>query len=188
MKKALTLLIVLSLLFLFVNGEESGAKKLFVEANGNFLFPSDSVYKDVYGSSVFYPGFEAGYKIVNNIYIFAGFEMLSVDGTTPVLEESAKSTQNIFSVGVGYAGDLSDKFGYRVELGGSSFSYKEEAFGEEVTGSKFGFLLKGGLSYDLSDSFYAAFFLGYSAASDNVDGTDIKLGGFKTSLGVGVKF
>lgn len=183
MKKVLTLTLVFALSFMFVNGEN----KVFIEANGNFLFPSDSGYKDVYGSSLFYPGFEAGFKIVNNIYIFAGFELLSAEGITPVLEEDAKSTQTILSAGVGYEGDLSDKLGYRVELGGSSFSYKEEAFDEEVTGSKIGFLLKTGLTYDLSDSFYLGIFLGYNSASDSVNGVDIKLGGFKASIGAGVR-
>lgn len=184
MKKILIFTLVFTISFMFVDGQN----KIFIEATGNFLFPSDSGYKDVYGSSLFYPGFEAGFKIVNNIYVFTGLEMLSAKGETPVLKVEAKSTQTIISAGAGLIGKMSGKMDYRVELGASSFSYKEEAFDEEVTGSKIGFLLKCGLTYDLFDRFYLGVFLGYNSASDSVDGVDIKLGGFKTSIGAGVKF
>ncbi len=188
MKKSTIFILVLVMSFVFVFGEESGEKKLFVEVQTNLLLPSDSGYKDVYGSSVFYPGFEAGFKIINDYYIFVGYGILKTTGNTPVLEEEAKSTQQIFSLGLGYEGDFSKKFGYRVEVGGVSFSYKEEVFGEKVTGSKFGFLLKAGIVYFIGENLYISSFLSYETASDNIDGEDIKLGGFGALLGFGVKF
>lgn len=188
MKKIITLIFITYLSFMFVNGEDLGNKKFFIEVNGNFLFPGDSGYKDVYGSSLFYPGFEAGFKVVKDIYIFAGYGMIKDTGTTPVLGEEAKSSQNMISFGVGYSGEFSDKFGYRIGIGGVSFSYKEEALGEEVSGSKIGFLLKGGVFYNLGETFFISTSLGYSFASDTVNGVDIKLGGLQVLIGLGARF
>ncbi len=156
--------------------------------NGNLLSPADGDYKDIYGSTVIYPGIEIGFMAFNKIYLLAGYEKISNDGKTPILDEIANSTQNITYFGFGYRSSFSDKFGYLAELGGISFSYKEEAMGEVVEGSRIGFFLNGGINYDLDERFFISFLLGYSSASDNIEGIDIKFGGMKTTIGIGVRF
>jgi len=188
MKK--TLIIVLLVLFSvsLMGADKSDDKKFFLSVNVNLLSPADGNYKDIYGSTVVYPGIEIGFRVFNKIYLLAGYEKISNDGKTPILDEIAKSTQNISYFGLRYRGSFSDKFGYLAELGGSSFSYKEEAFGEVVKGSKIGFFLNGGIDYDLGERFFVTFIIGYSSASDNIEGVKIKFGGLKSSLGFGIKF
>ncbi len=184
MKKTL-MIVLITFIALSLPGADGG--KFFFSAKANLLFPSDSNYKDIYGSSVIFPGFEIGFKVIKDFYLLAGYEGFSKDGSTPVLDETAKSTQKVLLFGLGYWGELSDKMGYRIEIGGASFSYKEEAFGETVDGSKFGFFLDSGITHNLGKKFFVSLLLGYCSPSDEVNGVDIRLGGFKTSLGFGIK-
>ena len=188
MKRIFILIIAVVFCVSFLVADTDGDKKFFLSVNGNLLSPADDGYKDVYGSSLIFPGFEGGFKLSKSLYIKAGMHFLSKEGKTPVLDETAKSTQSIISLGAGYWGSFSDTFGYRAEAGISSFSFKEEAFGEVVDGSKVGFFLNGGLTYKVGDSFFVSFLLGYYSASADVSGVDIKLGGFNTALGFGIVF
>ncbi len=167
---------------------EAKTKKFMVQLNGTLLMPADSGYKDVYGSSVFVPGFQAGYLAGKNILIWIGYDYISGSGTTLALEEEAQSTQHFISLGAGYWGEFSDKLGYRVQAGVLYVSYKEEAMGEEVSGSAIGVVLEGGLVVKFGGGFFGTLFLGYDYASDDVEGVSIKLGGFKTGLGLGICF
>jgi hypothetical protein len=187
MKKILTIVLVILFSFTFAIGNGTGDKKFFLSIKGNIISPSDSAYKDIYGSNVIYPGAEIGFKVFKDIYLLAGYEKFSKEGNTLVLDEIAKSTQNITFFGIGYWGSFSENFGYRAELGGISFSYKEEALEEVVKGSKMGFFINGGFVYNFGERFFTSLLLGYSSASDNIEGVDIKLGGFKSSIGVGIK-
>lgn len=184
MKNTLIFILIVSFT-LSLAGADGG--KIFLTVEGNFLSPADGNYKDIYGSSVIYPGFKIGYKIIKDFYLMAGYEGFSKNGNTPVLDETAKSTQSIISFGIGYWGKLSENAGYRIELGGASFSYKEEAFGETADGSAVGFFLNGGVTQHLGKKFFFSLLLGYSTGSDDVNGVDIKPGGFRASLGIGIK-
>ena len=108
-----------------------------------------------------YPGIKAGFKVLEKIYIFLGYDFLSKKGKTPVLFEDSESTQNIFSAGAGYEGRLSNKFNYRLEAGGVSFSYREEAFGESASGSKIGIALNGGFVYKLGKKLFLSLLTGF---------------------------
>ncbi len=190
MKRTLIILICLILTgsMMFGAEPEAKAKKFMVQINGSLLFPADGNYKDVYGSSVFVPGVQAGYLVSNNILIWAGYEYISGSGTTPVLEEEARSTQHFISLGAGYMGEFSDNLGFQVLAGVMYVSYKEEALGEEVSGSAIGIALQGGLVMKFGGGFFGTVFLGYGYASDEVEGVTIKPGGFKTGIGLGICF
>jgi hypothetical protein len=188
MKKTLIIIISLMLAGSLVMGAEETSKKFRIQLEGTLLMPADGNYKDVYGSTVFYPGIEAGFSLSDNFFLWFGFGYLSKSGTTPVLEEEASSTQNILGLGGGYQGDFSEKLGFRVQAGILYISYKEEALGEEVSDSAIGFGLEGSLVMNFSDTIFGLVFLGYDYASDDVEGVNIKLGGFKIGLGLGIHF
>lgn len=158
-----------------------------VQLNGGFLFPADGNYKDVYGGSVFYPGIRGGYRISGSIDLWLGYDYLNKNGTTPVLEEEAKSTQHLIALGVGYQGNFSEKAGYRLQAGVVYFSYKEEALDETVSDSAVGFRLDGELIVNLGKRLFAGVSAGYRYGSDTVEGAEIKLGGFVTGILVGIK-
>lgn len=163
-------------------------EKFMVSVVGNYLNPSDSGYKDIYGSDVFYPELKAGYKLYKGFYIWTGYGFFSKKGTTTELKQEAKSTQHFLSFGIGYDRKISEKFGYKAELGLLNASYKEEAMGEEVTGNSIGFGIEAGILYRVWSGFFVKISAGYLSASDKVEDVEIKLGGFKAGIGVEARF
>lgn len=186
-QKGILILVVLFITASVLPGASGGGKKMFVEIQGAFMLPSDGDFKDIYGSTVIYPRGKAGYKFGDHFYAFFGCGFFSITGETPVLKEESKSKQKICQIGCGYEGDISEQLQFRLEAGGANFSYDEEAFGETVDGSKFGIYLGGSLVYNISNTFFATFNLGYMGASDEVGGIDIKLGGVHTGIGIGFR-
>ncbi len=194
MKRTLwVLLLMVFFLSLFkVNGftENPGdqGKRLMIGITGNYLVPADANFKKIYSNGVFYPELQARYKILRGFYLWAGYGFVSVTGETPVLKMEAKSTQHFLSAGIGYKFHLSSRFDYVSEMGVFNASYKEETLGEKLSDSAIGFRIKNGLLYRLNRTFYVEVSLGYLTASDVVDDISIKLGGFRTGIGLGAAF
>jgi len=184
MKKILTILFIL----IVSAGWAVAGENFQVRFIGNYLAPADSGYKDIYGKSMFYPEFKAGYSFSSNFYIWAGYGFLDRTGETPILKLEAKSKQNFLSLGLGYSGVLSDALGYFAELGLANASYKEEAMGVEESGSVLGFRADAGLTYAVSGPVFACLEVGYISTSKNVNAVTIKPGGLKLGLGLGLKF
>ncbi len=161
----------------------------YISLNGNALFPSDSAYKDVYGSTIIYPEIEAGYKIYKDLFVFGGFGFFSKEGkTTGDLQIDTKSKQNILSFGVGYDFDLSEQIDILIRAGIARIGYKEEAMEQEVKGNKTGILLGSDLVYKFGERFFTKATIGYMSAKDTIEEVDIKLGGFKVGIGIGLRF
>jgi hypothetical protein len=161
---------------------------VFIYGTSNYLIPADKDFKDIYGKGLFYPEIKAGVKVFEGFYVWAGYGFLLAKGTTTLLAEEAESNQNYFSGGFGYEGRISDRVGYRVETGTFYVNYREEAMGLEVSGSAIGYRIDGGLNMDVLKNVYIEISGGYLAASDSIEGISIKLGGFKTGVGFGVRF
>ncbi len=81
MKKTITLFIIilLALTTATLSAEAESKKKIsfFVEASGRLLMPSDSNFRDTYGSSHFYPEVKAGVEIFKSVYVWGGYGFLS---------------------------------------------------------------------------------------------------------------
>jgi len=159
-----------------------------LQIKGNLLFPADENYADVYGSTVIFPGVQAGYFLSDTLMVWAGYGYLHRSGTTPVLEENATSTQHLLKLGAGYKWGISDNLGFTVQAGIFHVSYSEEALGEEVSDSAIGLTLEGSLNLAFSRTLFGLVFLGYDYATDEVNGTDIKLGGITAGAGLGIAF
>lgn len=190
MKKIISFFIVLLFVWSLSSGSEDGdkRKKIMVTLNGQLLFPSDSGFKDVYGSSVLYPGLKVGYFAFKKVYFFLGYDFIYKKGKTPVFEYEAGTIQHFISLGCGYRGKISAKLAYQAELGLFNVSYQEESLGEKKSDSAIGFLVDAGFIMNLGKSFFGRISLGYFSASDTVDDVSIKLGGFKTGIGLGICF
>jgi len=188
-KKSVVVFITVFLLFLLlpaVNGFAGDRFRLSVRAN--YLAPADTNFKDIYGSGVLFPGLKAEFTFSKSLYAWADAGFFSISGTTPVLEWDAKSNQTFLSGGVGYIYNAPGKLSVKCELGLLYAGYKEESLDDVLNDSSIGFKIGGGLVYDLGKSFFGEFFVGYLTASDTIDDISIKLGGFHTGIGVGVKF
>ena len=182
MKKALFILCVMAILCGMVHSEG----KMLITATGNLLMPADGNYRDLYGDSVFFPEFKLGYRLFNNGYIWLGFGFFSRSAETAILKLPADSKQTLFSFGGGYTFNISEKVGFNGELGLASISYKEEALDLEMSGSAIGFVVNGSVFFKVTEKIFLQAVLGYAYASDEIDDAKIKLGGFKSGIGVGI--
>lgn len=180
MKKTIIFITVL-----LVMSSISFAEKFIVSISANSLIPADSYFKDTYKNSILYPKLRAGVKAFRDFYIWGSYGFFSVEGKTPNLQLDAKSTQNFISFGVGYLFSMSKAISLDAAIGGSYINYTEEAMGLEVSGSKLGFCVEGGISYNIGKHFFTRLSVDYLAASDTVEGVDIKLGGFTAGIGIG---
>ncbi|HVP90034.1 MAG TPA: hypothetical protein VMS75_02335 [Terriglobales bacterium] len=181
--KRLTVLI--GLLFLAA-GSLPAADHAFVSAGMGYLQPADSGYKDVYGSQVFYPEFQAGARLYRGLYLVAGFGTFTKNGETPDLHLPAKSTQRFITGGLAYIATVSGRLKIKLEAGAADLRYKEEAMETSVSGSKVGF--EAGMGFLVTAKvLFAGVNLGYITASDAVGDVKIKLGGARASLCLGFR-
>lgn len=171
------------------NWQETFAQQKFLlSVYGNYMISSDTNFKDIYGSGNLLPEVKAGFKVTGNLYFWAGYGFLSVAGTIPEIEEDAEAKQQFLSLGIGYTGRLNRLLGYTADIGLAGISYKENALGEEASGNTLGFRLDGGLQIFITEGICAEISAGYIYGSDTVNEIDIKLGGFKGSIGLGFRF
>jgi hypothetical protein len=181
MKKAL-------ILFLLTCGTASafGADHLIVSAGLVYLQPADSGYRGVYGESAFYPEAEIGIRLYRGLYLMGGFGTLTKNGSTPDLGLPARSSQRFFSAGLGYLVPISGGLKFKVEAGAVDIGYREEAMETTVSGSSLGWQGKIGILW-MGKIALAGVDLGYTSASDTVEGLKIKLGGARASVYVGFR-
>lgn len=191
MKRAIIITLAVVVLMSF-SMEGFAADRFMLSVSANYLAPADSQYKDIYGSSIIFPEIRAGFKLFMGMYVWGGFGFFSADGTTPILEREAKSKHTYFSGGVGYMSKILPKLSYKLEAGVFSVNYKEESMGLEYSDSAVGFRVDGGIVFNLTRIFFVEVSLGYLRASDTVidngDKYSVKLGGFRTGAGIGVRF
>jgi len=177
---------ILIALGFFLAPAAPAADRLMVAAGLNYMQPSDSGYRAIYGDHVFYPEAWAGVRVFRGLHVFAGCGWLTKNGLTPDLELEAKSTQRYFWAGLGYVGRVADMVRFKFEAEAASIGYREEAMGLIVSGSRLGIRAGAGLLF-LSRTLFTGLDLGYLGASAAVEDVPIKLGGFKASVCVGVR-
>jgi hypothetical protein len=163
--------------------------KGFLGINGNLFFPSDKDYKEVYGNSMIYPELEIIYSVKNNIFLFGGYGYFSKTGKTiGDLKEDAKSSRGILSFGAGYDIELNEKTDILVKFGIARIGYKEEAMEVKKEGNKIGFLMGAEFMYKIGERFFTKLTVGYMNGKDKIDEVNLNLGGFKTGIGIGLRF
>jgi len=184
MKRIIISIGVVLLLSLSLYSGEKGSVRVTVGP----LISADSNFTDIYGDVGFYPEIKAGYKIFRNIFFWIGYGYLSKKGTTPVLKLETVSVQHYFSFGAGFTSRIAEKLYYKAELGLFLVNYKEKAMGDTRSESDDGLHFNIGVIYNFSHRIFTEVSLGYLTAVDEVDEKSIKLGGFRTIIGLGVYF
>jgi hypothetical protein len=175
------------LVLVFIAAGPAGASdRVLLSAGVAYLQPADSGYKDVYGSQVFYPEFQAGVRFFHGLYVMGGFGTFTKNGQTPDLHLPAKSTQSFFTAGLAYIATVSGSLKFKLEGGAADVRFKEEAMEMTVSGSKLGFHAGMGLLV-MGKIAFAGVNLGYLSASGMVGDVKIKLGGARASLCLGVR-
>jgi hypothetical protein len=163
--------------------------KFFISAAGNYMMPSEKKISDVYGIGLMGIEIKTGYKFSRSFYIWGGYGISSQRGSSLVFKEPAKWNQRLLSLGLGYNKNVSIAFDLKAEVGIFYVSYREEAFGEKVSGNALGRLRINGTGiYKITDHLSTEIALAYLWAPDTKNGINLELGGFKTGIGLGVRF
>jgi hypothetical protein len=166
--------------------------KFFLTLTGNYTIPANEGFKDIYGSGMLFPGIKAGFKFLGSVYLWAGYDSSSKEGTIPVFDDPAAWKETYLSAGLGYMGNISSVLGFKAEIGVILAGYTEDAFEETVTGSAIGVGISGAWVFKVSDRLFTEMSIGYLAASDTIadPGGDIliKLGGIRGGIGLGLRF
>jgi len=166
----------------------SAESRFTVLASGGVLRHTDSDYRDLYGSTVFYPELAFRAVFYKDVFAWAGFGFFSGSGKTELLGYDAETSRNILSLGVGTRLRLTGALFAVADVGLCRFGYKETAMEMEVKGSAIGFRLDAGLAYDLTKSLVIEARFGFLSGSDEYEGESFKLGGVLGSLGLGLRF
>lgn len=166
----------------------SAESRFTLMASGGVLRHADSGYRDLYGSSVFYPEITFRAVFYKDVFAWAGFGFFSGSGKTELLGYDAETSRNIVSLGVGTRLRLTDALFAVADVGLCRFGYKETAMEMEVKGSAIGFRLDAGLAYDLTKSLSVEARFGFFSGSDEYEGESFKLGGILGSLALGLRF
>lgn len=164
------------------------SERFFLKANVDYLSSMDKNYKEIYSSGSLFLQAKAGVRLARNFYIWTGYGTISAEGTIPEVDSNAKASQTFFFFGFKYTGDFSKKLGYKIEAAAVSVRYKEEALELEATGSTMGFSFETGVVFNLGKRLFSELSAGFLSARDILIEDKVKLGGFKTGLGLGVKF
>ncbi|MDH4196744.1 MAG: hypothetical protein OEW05_04995 [Candidatus Aminicenantes bacterium] len=166
----------------------SGESRLSVLASGGVLRHADSSYRDLYGSTVFYPELTFRAVIYKDVFAWAGFGYFSGSGKTELLGYDAETSRNILSLGVGTRLRIVEGLFAVGDVGLCRYGYRETAMEMEVKGSAIGLRLDAGLAYDLTKSLVVEARFGYLSGSDECEGESFKLGGVLGSLALGLRF
>ena len=130
MKKILLLVLVISLLV-----TASWAKGFSLAPTLSYLGKDDAGFKEIYGSGGIQPGLRAEVGIWKSLSVYASYGYFSKKGTTPILEEDAKTTQHSISLGAAWRGTISEKAAWGIYAGLLHIRYQEEALGDKIKDS-----------------------------------------------------
>jgi hypothetical protein len=157
-----------------------------VSVSANILLPRDSVFKEVYGSP-FLPQveFDLCWK-EGGPYLWSSYGYISSSGKTTNLEEKSKIDQHNISAGVGW--ETSGRVRLQVKIGALAVSWKERAMGESASGTPIGGLAEIGLFIPFGKVIFIDVSVGYSSATQKMDGFTMKFGGATAGIGFGVAF
>jgi uncharacterized protein YjbI with pentapeptide repeats len=164
-----------------------------LSASGTYMLPAQETFSDTYGSGQFTFGIKSDFKFFRSFYVWAGYDYASAKGNSPVLKEETAWKQRFISLGLGYNKNLSRPFDIAAEAGIVFVNYREKALGENKTGHALGLRINGAGIFKIGDTLFTSFTLTYLWTTDTIDAFDdstitIKLGGFKTGVGLGVRF
>lgn len=187
MKKAPMVLLAI-MAFAVSTGAARGAGSSVTLKVGNF-WPSDSVFREVYGSGLVFGG-EFAVPIAGALHVWAGAEYFGKSGLLSLSEEATKVRIIPLFLGLRYH---FGKSAVRPYLGAAAafFLFKEENPLGSVSESGIGFLGQAGLVIKIGGPFALDLYGNYRSCTlktDEPDPVEAKIGGFSAGVGVVFRF
>lgn len=191
-KSGLRSLIMLAFLLTFPGLACPGAgvpfRRFMATAGVNVFQPSSGGYREIYGQTAVMPEIKITFMIFKNFTVWGGAGMVSNQGFIEEVEEEAEIRQQFFSIGAGYACQLSSRLRLRGEIGLAYINFNEEAMQMVQDGSGLGWKIGADLDYFLGKKLFVFLAAACSAASADVEIGKIKLGGLQAGVGLGFAF
>jgi hypothetical protein len=164
------------------------ANSLRLTATADFLSVQDSGFKSLYGSSAVMPELAISLKVVKDFRLRLAGSTFKKTGTVEgPFEDTCESTQTFVYLAPEWEHKLNKRLALAIHAGGMYVSYKETAFDESVSDNAIGFDAGAGLYVGFGSRLLGCLTIGYCQASDTVNDVDIKLGGFKAGIGLGIR-
>jgi len=181
-------------LVLILAGAAAAESRLFLSAGAGYLRPADADYRLVYGNQAIYPELQASIRVLGGLCLTGSLGWVSKTGATPDLGLETKSTQNFFAIGLGYILRASPTICLEAGVGVARLSFREDALDLWVKGKQPGPRAElGVLLMPEDERVFMALRAGYMSATVPgaelvpVGDRDVKLGGFKVSISIGIQ-
>lgn len=150
---------------------------------------SDDVFKEVYGSSLFFYGSEYSFNLpirsIKSLNIWMGIKRMSKSGQTTFLEEEINLRMLHFSFALRYlypAGRFAPFLGPGIDYINYKESYPEDFPIDSVEGSKLGFHIQGGTYFKITEHLATKLFMKYIIANTTENEVDVNLGGLELGI------
>ncbi len=172
----------------------AGKDKFFISAGAAAALPSDSRYRDFYGTAQFSPELKAGFNFFDGFYAWLGYHFYSARYIVPVLLDKASGMQHSLALGAGWetrrGRKLQSDFFAALILAG----FREKVLGETASDSALGFAFGTGLRYFFTRKVFLGAALSYSDARISLSETGTSLagryllGGLRLGANLGFRF
>jgi hypothetical protein len=206
MKRKLILILVIFLSSVFIS-----AQNVILSVSGSRIAIADNEDKALYGGTKYFPEGKLAFRLKGNFYLWGSLGFLSTQYGWEEWSNKgviAADTQGknvldklIISGGLGYyfgflrKNDISVKLEVGVcritnsiESSKSRILTNETISTEEQKETGIGIRGNLGITYGIYKNIFAEVTGGYLLATDKVDNTRVKLGGFQLTMGLGIAF
>lgn len=180
-------IILIHMLFIFFSVAMYPEARFHLSLSGNYWIPVDDDYQTIFGKSMIYPELKLGVKIYKRLYLWLGYGYLAADGTIPILDEPASSSQHHVSLGAGCEIPIVRWLIFRIEAGSHNAFFREKSQSSEETGTAFGYRGDAGLFFSIGKNFFLGLTAGYLSAAKTVNANSVNFGGLMTGLALGFR-
>ncbi len=181
------------LLFLFLLGNLFSlmAVETTWEIRSAAFFPSSHRFREIYGNVCLSLQLEASAKLYDCADGWANLDWVSKNGKSDGFNDSTKVSIANFSFGIKFPYQLCEQFTAYIGIGPSLsriwLKNKSQCGHETVSKWAIGGVLKTGIYYYINNCVFIDVFLDYLYQPVPFE-THVNIGGFKTGLGLGVRF
>lgn len=180
------LLIIFSALFFLNSFALSDGFK--VGGSLGYYAVADSIYKETYGSGNLIYGGTVSFDVTRNIELRGEMGYFKDKGKTTLIKEEIKFSIIPTVIGMRYKFIEIKNLNPYLGIGVDFYSFKESAPIGNTSDSTTGFHIEMGSYITLGQRFYIDLFVRYVNADAKPYDEKIKLGGFRTGIGIGYSF
>lgn len=168
----------------------SFAEKFRLGGSFNYYVAEDSILKELYGNGGLMIGGTLSYEVIKQLEIRGEANYYQAKGNMSFSQEDITFTVIPVVIGLRVWVAEVQKLKPYVGAGFNIISYKEELPDrfEDISESTTGLHIEGGTYLNLAKMFYLDFNVRYSFATAESSYEDIKLGGLRAGIGIGIRF